>query len=123
MYINQLVVVLRGDENFSYMMFILCYISWIWISAYHQTILQLITILSEINIVIVLSLSRVQLSCNPMDCSQPGFSVQAFSTLWSGLPFPSPGDLPDPGIEPRFPVSSALQADSLLLSHLGSPRS
>ena len=29
---------------------------------------------------------------------------------WSGLPFPSPGDLPDPGIEPRSP---ALQADSL----------
>ena len=31
---------------------------------------------------------------------------------WSGLPFPSPGDLPDPGIEPAFPVSPALQADS-----------
>ena len=30
---------------------------------------------------------------------------------WSGLPFPSPGDLPNPGIEPRSP---ALQADSLL---------
>ena len=30
---------------------------------------------------------------------------------WSGLPFPSPGDLPDPGIEPRSP---ALQADPLL---------
>ena len=30
---------------------------------------------------------------------------------WSGLPFPSPGDLPDPGIEPTPP---ALQADSLL---------
>ena len=30
---------------------------------------------------------------------------------WSGLPFPSPGDLPDPGIEPGTP---ALQADSLL---------
>ena len=30
---------------------------------------------------------------------------------WSGLPFPSPGDLPDPGLEPR---SSKLQADSLL---------
>ena len=29
---------------------------------------------------------------------------------WSGLPFPSPGDLPDPGIEPRSP---ALQADTL----------
>ena len=32
---------------------------------------------------------------------------------WSGLPFPSPGDIPDPGIEP---LSHALQADSLLLS-------
>ena len=30
---------------------------------------------------------------------------------WSGLPFSSPGDLPDPGIEPKSP---ALQADSLL---------
>ena len=29
---------------------------------------------------------------------------------WSGLPFPSPGDLPDPGIEPWSPM---LQADSL----------
>ena len=35
------------------------------------------------------------------------FSRQEY---WSGLPFPSPGDLPDPGIEPRSP---ALQADSL----------
>ena len=33
---------------------------------------------------------------------------------WSGLPFSSPGDLPDPGIEPRFP---ALQADSLPSEH------
>ena len=36
-----------------------------------------------------------------------GFSRQEH---WSGLQFPSPGDLPDPGIEPRSP---ALQADSL----------
>ena len=35
------------------------------------------------------------------------FSRQAY---WSGLPFPSPGDLPNPGIEPGFP---ALQADAL----------
>ena len=35
---------------------------------------------------------------------------------WSGLPFPSLGDLPDPGIELVTPVSLALQADSLLLS-------
>ena len=36
-----------------------------------------------------------------------GFSRQEY---WSGLPFPSPGDLPDPGIEPRYP---ALRADAL----------
>ena len=36
-----------------------------------------------------------------------GFSRQEY---WSGLPFPSPGDLPDPGIEPGSP---ALQADTL----------
>ena len=36
-----------------------------------------------------------------------GFPRQEY---WSGLPFPSPGDLPDPGIEPRSP---ALQADTL----------
>ena len=44
-----------------------------------------------------------------------GFSRQE---CWSGLPCPPLGDLPDPGIEPRFP---ALQADSLPLSHQGSP--
>ena len=44
--------------------------------------------------------------CDPMDCSLPGSSFMGFSQqeYWSGLPFPSPGDLPDPGIEPRFPV-------------------
>ena len=46
------------------------------------------------------------------------FSRQEY---WSGLPFLSPGDLPDPGIKPVSPVAPALQADSLLLSHWGSP--
>ena len=44
-------------------------------------------------------------------CQAPlsmGFSWQE---CWSGLPFPSPGDLPDPEIEPMSPT---LQADSLL---------
>jgi len=40
---------------------------------------------------------------------------------WSGWPFPTPGDLPDPRIEPAYPVAPALQADSLLLSHWRSP--
>ena len=47
-----------------------------------------------------------------MDYSLPGSSM-GFSRqeYWSGLPFPSLGDLSDPGIKPG---SSALQADSLL---------
>ena len=44
-----------------------------------------------------------------------GFSRQEY---WNGLPFPSPGDLPDPGIEPGSP---ALQADTLSSEPLGKP--
>ena len=36
---------------------------------------------------------------------------------WSGLPYPLPGDLSNPGIESTSPMAPALQADSLLLSH------
>ena len=42
---------------------------------------------------------------------------------WSGLPCPPSEDLPDPGIKPVFPVTPALQVDSSLLSHQGSPHS
>ena len=47
-----------------------------------------------------------------------GFSRQVY---WSGLPCLPPGHLLDPGIEPASSVSPALQADSLPLSHQGSP--
>ena len=53
-------------------------------------------------------LSRVRLLETPWTPLSMGFSSQEY---WSGLPFPSPGDLSDPGIEPRSP---ALQADALL---------
>ena len=54
--------------------------------------------------------------CNPMDCGPPGFSVHGIlqQEYWSGFPCPSPGDLPDPQIEPR---SAALQADYRLNHH------
>ena len=57
-------------------------------------------------------LSRVQLFATlwtvaPQAPLSMGFSRQEY---WSGLPFPSPGDLPEPGIEPRSP---AFQADAL----------
>ena len=61
---------------------------------------------------IVKSLSRVRLFATSWTVAYQaplsvGFSRQE---CWSGLPFPSPGDLPDPGIEPGSP---ALQADAL----------
>ena len=67
------------------------------------------------------SLSGVQL------CDPPGSTVahQAPPSMglsrqeyWRGLPFPSPGDLSDPGIEPRSP---ALQADALTSEPPGKP--
>ena len=53
------------------------------------------------------------------DSLSVGFSRQEY---WSGLPFPSPGDVPNPGMEPRSP---ALQADALPSCHqrsLGQPQ-
>ena len=47
-----------------------------------------------------------------------GFSREEY---WSGLSCPSPGDLPNPGIEPASVVSLCWQVDSLPLRHLGSP--
>ena len=60
----------------------------------------------------VKSLSRVRLFATPWTVAHQaplsmGFSRQEY---WSGLPFPSPGYLPDPGIEPTSPE---LQADTL----------
>ena len=51
--------------------------------------------------------------CDPMDCSPPGSSVRGISQAryWSGLPFPPPGDLPDPGIEPKSLASPALAGE------------
>ena len=60
----------------------------------------------------VKSLSGVQLFATPWTVAYQALLSMGFSRqeYWSGLPFPSPGDLPDPGIKPRSP---ALQADAL----------
>ena len=65
-------------------------------------------------------LSRVQLFATPWTVAYQvppsmGFSRQEY---WSGLPFPSPGDLPDPGIEPGSPT---LEADALTSEPQGRP--
>ena len=57
-------------------------------------------------------LSHVQLFLTPwtVACQAPLFMEFSSQEYWSGQPFPSPGDLPNPGIQPRSPE---LQADSL----------
>ena len=69
----------------------------------------------------VKSLSCVRLFATPWTVAYEaprsvGFSRQEY---WSGLPFPSPGDLPNPGIEPGSP---ALQTDALPSEPLGKPQ-
>ena len=78
-------------------------------------------IFSLYNFINYTSIKKYKVSCEVMSdsvtlwtvCSLPGFSVHGIfqQEYWSWLPFPSPGDLPDPGIEPGSPT---LQADSLL---------
>ena len=66
------------------------------------------------------SLSHVQLFATPWTGARQAPLSMEFSRpeYWSGLTFPSPGDLSDPGIEPRSP---ALQTVLCHLSHHGSP--
>ena len=57
--------------------------------------------------------------CSLLVSSVCGTSQQEY---WNGFPFPLSGDIPHPGIKPSSPMSPALQVDSLLLSHQGSPQ-
>ena len=61
--------------------------------------------------------------CNPINCSPPGPSVHGIlqARVWTGWPYPPPGDLSDSGMEPASPAAPALQVDSLLLSQQGNP--
>ena len=76
----------------------------------------------QLNVAVVVQLlNRVQLFVTPWTVAYQAHLSKEFprQEYWSGLPFPSPGDLPDPGIEPTSP---AWQGDSLPLSHLVSPQ-
>ena len=70
--------------------------------------------------VVVKLLSRVRLFATPWTVAYQAPQSVEFSRqeYWSGLPFPSPGDLPNPGIESRSP---ALQPDALLSEPPGKP--
>ena len=61
--------------------------------------------------------------CDPMNCSPTGSSVHGIlqARYWSELPFPSPGDLPDPGIEPASLMSPVLAGRFFTVVLLGKP--
>ena len=67
-------------------------------------------------------LSHVRLFATPLTVAYQAPRPMEFSRqeYWSGLPFPSPGDLPNPGIEPGSPT---LQADALPSEPPGKPTS
>ena len=83
---------------------------------YHSTVKQLRPY--------ILLLSRVRLSATAWTVARQAPLSMGFSRqeCWSGLPLPSLECLPDPGMKPQSLVSPALQADSLPLRHLGSPK-
>ena len=76
-------------------------------------------LLAELKLKVLVTQSCPTL-CDSMDCSHQASLSMEFSwqEYWSGLPFPSPEDLPEPGIKHGFP---ALQTDSLLTESPGKP--
>ena len=93
------------------------HITRLWTQDFFLTLIY--PLMSDVKVKVLVTQSCLIL-WDPMDHSLPGSSIHGFSReeYWRGLPFPSPGDLPNPGIEPRFP---ALQADSLLSEPPGKP--
>ena len=85
-----------------------CHTPWFWA----QNAFALASVILENEVKVAQSCPPL---CNSMDYSHQAPLSMDFSrqekTHWSGFPFPSPGDLPDPGTEPKSP---ALESDSLL---------
>ena len=83
---------------------------WLWVA-----ICPTFITLMKVKVLVALS---CLIFCSSMDCSPPGFSVHGIlqARIQKWLPFPSPRDLPDPGIEP---TSSALRWILYCLSHQG----
>ena len=76
-----------------------------------------ITLPTKVHLVKAMVLPVVMYGCESWTKKKAvGFSRQEY---WSGLPFPTPGDLPDPRIEPKYP---ALRADALTSELPGKPK-
>ena len=108
------------------------YIMVVWYSWYKMPLKQRVPwnyfffLINEIQLCLltkkvkVKSLSRVQLFATPWTVARQALLSMGFSRQenWSGLPYPSPGDLPNPGIEPRSPT---LQTNALPSESQGKP--
>ena len=101
---------------------------WSWVS--HQTSLSFNFLICEVRIGVIMptwecSVMHVKESesRSVMSDSSTMWTIQSIESsrpeYWSGQPFPSPGDLPNPGTEPRVPT---LQADSLPSEPPGKPK-
>ena len=95
------------------------FLAFYWISQLFFVLLFLLMVETSMSLFLVItstfklllyewvkSLSRVRLFATPWSVAYQAPPSTGFSRQedWSGLPFPSPGDLPDPGVEPRFPT-------------------
>ena len=97
-------------------------LKFIWILPALHAFCVWVFVCVHVNACMLSRLSCVQLYVTPWTIARQaplslGFSRQEY---WSGVPFPSPGDLPDPGMESTSPAVPVWQADSLSLSHQGS---
>ena len=92
-------------------MLIASHILWKWVGINYQLLMYVLCLVAQSCLTL----------CDPMNCSLPGSSVHGeFSRqYWSGLPYPPPGDLSNPGIEPRSPT---MQVDSLPFEPPGKPK-
>ena len=89
----------------------------------HSSFSLLVCLDTPMGIPLLCSVAQSRLTlCSPVDCSPTGSSLCPWrfsrQEYWSGLPCPPPGDLPNPGIDPRAP---SLQADSLPSEPPGKP--
>ena len=96
----------------------------LWIKSERSWFLMVFCLITiSVEAVLLSSFSGVRLSVAPWTVAhQAPLSMGFFrQEYWSELPFPPPGDLPDPGIEHTSPVSPEWQADSSLAELSGKP--
>ena len=114
MHLSFLHVFSRLDNSF----FCVC-----WVVFHCQNGPRIIYLLTNLRVCVPSRLSRIRLFETLWTVAlQAPLSMGSFrQEYWNRLPYPPPRDLPNPGIEPVSPEAPALQADSLLRSHQGSP--